>query len=114
MNVIESDLLYTARSGSEFTDPVSGSGLVQPGQAAPETEESVAGEMIIIITILATATQHCLRNYDFQYSTERTLNIFDFARCTQDNKSINYRCQLNVELIDIHCQIVVFAELTKK
>ena len=28
MNVIESDLLYTARSGSEFTDPVSGSGLV--------------------------------------------------------------------------------------
>ena len=86
MNVIESDLLYTARSGSEFTDPVSGSGLVQPGQAAPETEESVAGEMIIIIiTILATATQHCLRNYDFQYSTYRTLNIFDFARCTQDN-----------------------------
>ena len=112
MNVIESDLLYTARSGSEFTDPVPG--LVQAGQAAPETEESVAGEMIIIITILATATQHCLRNYDFQYSTYRTLNIFDFARCTQDNKSINYRCQLNVELIDIHCQIVVFAELTKK
>ena len=57
MNVIESDLLYTARSGSEFTDPVSG--LVQPGQAAPETEESVAGEMIIIITILVTTTTTC-------------------------------------------------------
>ena len=39
MNVVESDLLYTARSGSEFTDPGSGSGLVWPVQAAPETRE---------------------------------------------------------------------------
>ena len=102
MNVIESDLLYTARStpgsGSEFTDPGPGSGLVWPGQAAPAPRErrdqSVAGEMIIIITILVTTTTCEIRIYSTFHSTN--YHSYFAQICTQDNNytSLGIRCQL--------------------
>ena len=65
MNVIESDLLYTVRSGSEFTDPGSGSGLVWPVQAAPETRECCRRND----NNNNNHNPRCLRNCDIQYST---------------------------------------------
>ena len=98
MNVIESDLLYTARSGSEFTDPGSGSGLVWPVQAAPETRECC--QRNDNNNHNPRSTQQCLQNYDIHSTVQHffdstNLNSFDCTDVLKITTLINYRCQLN-------------------